>query len=150
MTARCEGSSLVCNEVIKNTQSGEQVQARGKHSIFDPPCEKFPVPRTWCVRLGGNNSPGPLTSSFGLLRFMTLSSAVQLLSPQLCLALIGLEFEGRGWGGRDREAAGMRWEADLIRDTAHFYHSHYRWVDGYNFPCGPHVPASSHRTTRMA
>lgn len=111
MMARCEGSSLVCHEVIKNTQSAAQVQACGiLHT--DPPCEKLPVPRTQCVRLGGNNSPGPLTSSFGLLRFMTLSSAIQLLSPQLPFALIGLdrslreEDEGEvtgkqlGWGGK--------------------------------------------------
>lgn len=37
----------------------------------NPPPEKFPVPRTWCVRLEGNNSSAPLTSSFGLVLFMT-------------------------------------------------------------------------------
>lgn len=30
------GSSLVCDEVIKNTQSAKQVQACGKHSIIPP------------------------------------------------------------------------------------------------------------------
>lgn len=91
MTARREGSSLVCDEVIKNTQTVVHIQACGNQSVLDPPCEKFPVPRTRCVRLGGNNSPGPSTSSFGLVRFMALSSAIQLLSPQLPFALIGLD-----------------------------------------------------------
>lgn len=93
MTGRCEGSRLVCDEVIKSTHSEGHVQACGKDSMSFPR-EKFSVPRTQCVRLWGNNSPGPLTSSFGLLRFMTLFSAVQLLSPlQLPFTLIGLDGE---------------------------------------------------------
>lgn len=79
-----------------------------KHFIFDSPCEKFPVPRPQCVRLGGNNSLGPLTSSFGLEHFMTHSSAIQLLSPLPLYTLTGIQ-DGRwseergkqlGWGGK--------------------------------------------------
>lgn len=79
-----------------------------KHFIFDSPCEKFPVPRPQCVRLGGNNSLGPWTSSFGLEHFMTHSSAIQLLSPLPLYTLTGIQ-DGRwseergkqlGWGGK--------------------------------------------------
>lgn len=100
MIQGARGSSLTCDELIKNTQSVEQVQACG-HTII-PPCEKFPVPRTWCVRLEGNNSSDPLTSSFSHARFMTLSSAIQLLSLQLPFALIGPD-------GSQQDDARMRW-----------------------------------------
>lgn len=75
----------------------------------DPPCEKLPVPRTRCVRLGGNNSPGPLTSSFGLLRFMTplLCHTAAVSAASLCPDWIRgkrmrEERQGNqlGWGGK--------------------------------------------------
>lgn len=96
-----------------------------------PPCEKCPVPRTRCVRFGSNNSSRPLTSSFDLQHFMTLSSAVQLLSLQLPFALIGSDRSERDEDeGEERgEAAGMRWDAGLIWDGISFYH-------GYSY-CGP-------------
>lgn len=137
---RFERSSLVCDEVIKQTQSSEQVQACAKHA--DPPCEKSLVPRTWCVCLWGNNSPGLLTSSFGLLRFMTLSSAIQLLSLQLPFTVIGLpgslgeEDEGEeagkqlGWGGKL-----VRWNKFLL------------WPLQVTWWTHQHLTAPSRRTT---
>lgn len=110
----------------------------------DPPCEKFPVPRARCVRLGGNNSPAPLTSSFGLLRFMTLSSAIQLLhAPQLPFALIGSDGRLREEDEGEETGKQLGWGGKLVRygmeHLSLFYHGHYRWLDGHNFPCGPHL-----------
>lgn len=57
---------------------------------------------------------------------MTLSSAIQLLSLQLPFALIGLDGSLReeDEGEETGEAAGMMWEAGLIRDGTCFYHDH--------------------------
>lgn len=53
---------------------------------------------------------------------MTRSSAIQLLSPQLPSALIGLDgsLMEEDEGEEAREAAGMRWEAGVIWDGACF------------------------------
>lgn len=130
--AGCEGSSQVCDEMIKNTEC-----RAGPHwpPLWEAPSSQDPV----CT-FGGNNSPGPSTSSFGLLRFMALSCAVQLLSSQLPSALIGREASWReedegeetgkqlGWGG-------LVWDATEV-----VFHIHYRWQAGDNFPlCRPHV-----------
>lgn len=87
------GSSFVCDDK-GHTARGAGPGLLKKCSIITP-CEKFPVPRTWCVRLEGNNSSAPLTSSFGLAPFMTLHSAIQLLSTQP-------RFTPIGWNGRAR------------------------------------------------
>lgn len=75
----------------------------------DPPCEKFSVPRTRCVRLGGNNSPGPLTSSFGLLQFYDplLCHTAAVSAASLCCDWTRRELEGRGWRGKRR---GSSWD----------------------------------------
>lgn len=61
------------------------------------PCEKFPVPRTWCVRLEGNNSTSPLTSSFCLVCFMTLCRTAAMSAASLCSDWIRWECEGKRW-----------------------------------------------------
>lgn len=95
MTAGCEGSSLVYDEVIKSTRSAERVQARRKHSTLTPPVRssQFPGPGVYVWGVITHQVPWLPLLAFCVL--WPLSSAIQLLSPQLPFALIGLE--GRGW-----------------------------------------------------
>lgn len=108
MTARCDGWSVVCVEVIKNTQSAEQVQAFGTAVLYTPPWPPLweaPSSQDPVCMFGGNNSPGPFTSSFGPRRFMALSSALQLLSSEPLFALVG-----SAGSLREEDEMGCGWE----------------------------------------
>lgn len=138
------GSSSACDEVIKNTRRAEQVQACAKHATPTPPVRSslFPGPSV-CV-WGAITHQVPLTSSFGLLRFMTLSPrpySCRLRSfpaPWLDQAGVwGKRMKGRRQGSSWNEVGSwfdMRW-------NTHFLSWLLQVIDGHNFLfCGPHVP----------
>lgn len=114
-----------------------------------PPCEKLPVPRTRCVRLGAITHQVPLVPLSASAFYDPLHCHTAAVSTaSLYSDWFRQEFDGREWMGRNWEAAGMRWEAGLIWNGTLVYHSYYSWDDGHNFLCcGPHLTASSHMPT---
>ncbi len=148
MTARCDGSSSACDEMIKNTQSAEQVQACGKHSTLTPPVRSSPFPGPGVYVWGAitHQVPWLPLSAFCVL-WPLLCHTAAVSAASLCSDWIRQESERRRWRGRDGEAAGMRWEAGLIWDGTRFYRGHYTWLDGHFPCCGPYLTVPAHHTT---